>query len=83
MRRDIDASRVVGGSAFRYLSHSMSGDETRAPGSADVRKNQKLAAVREALRRDTGNGDTVDVLTALVDAIDGYRSDTATRASTR
>lgn len=74
---------VVAAPAFRYVSPSMSGDETSAVGSADARKNQKLAAVREALRRDTGSGDSVDALTALIDAIDCYRSDTATRASTR
>ena len=61
----------------------MSGDETRISARAEARKNQKLAAVREEMRRDTGAADAIDVLTALVDALDGYRSDTATRASTR
>ena len=69
---------VVGAPAFRYVSPSMSGDETSAVGSADARKNQKLAAVREALRRDTGNGNSVEELTALVDAIDCYRLAIAT-----
>jgi hypothetical protein len=68
---------------FGYLSPHMSGDETKAGAVMDARKNQKLAAVREALRGDSGGGDAVELLTALVDALDSYRSDTATRASTR
>ena len=59
----------------------MSGD-TVAGTPADTRINQRLAAVREALRRDPAPADTIDALTALVDALDGYRSESATRSPT-
>jgi hypothetical protein len=60
----------------------MSGDPV-AGAPADSRINQRLAAVREALRRDTAPADTVDALTALVDALDSYRSESASRSPTR
>ena len=61
----------------------MSAKDRPPPTPASARENVKLAAVREALRRDTGAADSVDVLTALVDAIDNYRSETAMLDVTR